>query len=570
MLTRTFIVVSLLLSPFPLLAQQPSEGANENPNSAAQELEAVVSEAKKVTNENALVNITARAALLLSYSDPVRAEKILLDLWKFSTEQRGKDFDVSHAKLLILKSLYSRNPKLARRLMSEGQEKSRSAVPGLDEESGVPGRLASALVDVDPASAAAALQQSLSHAVTPATLGALIKLRERDFLLSDYVAAQALDALLTQPTLSSLPGLNLLGAYVFPGAESPPPSIDAESSRLSLQFKYFSAGYDILRASLNESNEALVRDQRYSERHLQFRGAYQAEVAAILAALAPRFQPSLAPELTAIATRLAPQVPPQMPRLPQYTLAKLSGSFTSEDPEQRFFFALSGGDFQSARGELDRFKDGDKKNAYMQLVLKSEARAFMAKSELMEAVTAIRKLEDPTSRLVMYMDALKAAKSKRDADVSKVIINEARLLIPQTGRNGLHLRALLSFASQLAKLGATEDATEFINSAVNTINALAPATREERSSKSLAEAAMAELNDPESLLDEAEMERAFVAVGLLDLELGLTHAKKIKVKPVQLVARLQTIQGVIKQAASKPKPPSAPTKAAPRADSRKP
>ncbi|HEV2883607.1 MAG TPA: hypothetical protein VGW36_02055, partial [Pyrinomonadaceae bacterium] len=515
-------------------------------------------------------SITARAAMLLYYSDPARAEKMFLDLWKFSNEQRGKTFDRPAAKILILKSLYSRNAKLARRLMSEGQGQVGSSLPGLDDESEVPGRLASALMDVDPGSAAAVLQQSLSHAVTPATLGALIRLRERDFLLGDYVAAQAIDALTTQPTLSSLPGLHMLGAYVFPGTEAPPPSLEAESSRQFLQLRYFSAGYDILRASLNESNDALIRDHHYTQRQLQFRGAYQAEVAGILAALAPRLQPTLTPELSAIANKLAPQVPAHMPRLPQHTLAKLSGSFTSEDPEQRFFFALSNGDFDSARSELDRLKDANKRNAYTQLVIRSEARAFLAKSELMEAVTAIRKLEDPTARLVMYMDAIKTAKSKRDADASRVIINEARLLIPQTDRNGLHLRALLAFISQLTKLSATDDAAEFLKSAVSTINALSSANSEESAPKSLAEAAMAELNDPNSLLDEPEMERAFVAVGLLNLELGLTQARKIQPKPVQLLARLLTIQGVIKQNAFKPKPAASPAKVAPPPNSVKP
>ena len=569
MCLRCLIVLCLLITPIPLWAQQPAEVPNENPNAAAEQLEAIIVEAKAVPNENARVNITARAAMLLSYSDAARGEKLLLDLWKFSHDPRDPSFNRQHAKVLILKSLYSRNPKLARRLMSEGQSQGGSSLPGFDAESEVPGRLASALMDIDPGSAAAVLQQSLSRAVTPAMLGALSRLRERDSLLGDYVAAQALDALTTQPTLSSLPGLHLLGSYVFPGAEAPAPSMDAESSRLSLQFKYFAHGYDILRASLNESNEALAREHRYTPRQLQFRGAYQAEVAAILAALAPRLQPTLTPELSAIATKLAPQVPAPMPRLPQYSLARLSGSFTSEDPEQRFFFALSGGDFDAARSELERIKDSDKRKIYEQVLIKGEARAFLAKSELMEAVTAIRKLDDPTIRLVMYMDALKAAKSKRDAEVSKVIINEARLLIPQTDRNGLHLRALFAFTSQLAKIGATDDVVEFLKSAVSTINALGSANSEGGTSKSLAEAAMAELNDPNSLLDEPEMERAFVAVGSLDLDLALTQANKIQPKPVQLMARLQTIQGAIKQAASKPKPPE-PTKVAPRVNSSKP
>ena len=218
---------------------------------------------------------------------------------------------------------------------------------------------------------------------------------------------------------------------------------------------------------------------------------------------------------------------------------------------------MSNGDFEAARGELDRLKDADKRNLYLQLILKNEARAFLAKSELMEAVTAIRKLEDPTARLVMYMDAIKSANSKRDADVLKIIINEARLLIPQTNRNGLHLRALLSFASQLAKLGATDDGVEFLKGAVTTINALGSSDAN-GDAKSLAGSAMAELNDPIGLLNDPEMERAFVAFGSLDLNLALTQANRIQPKPVQLMARLQTIQGAIKQAAARPKPAAAP------------
>jgi hypothetical protein len=75
---------------------------------------------------------------------------------------------------------------------------------------------------------------------------------------------------------------------------------------------------------------------------------------------------------------------------------------------------------------------------------------------------------------------------------------------------------------------------------------------------------MAEVNDPNSLLDEPQFERAFVAIGLLDLDLALTHAKKIQPKSVQLMARLQTIQGIIKQGARKPKRSPSPVKASPR------
>src|SRR5687767_11863655 len=119
MLLRLFIVLCLLLHPIHLLAQQPEQVLNEGPAVAAQELETLITEAKSLTNKNARVNITARAAVLVSYSDPARAETMLIDLWRLASEQSDNDLDKQRAQVLILKYLHSRNPQLARRLMSE-------------------------------------------------------------------------------------------------------------------------------------------------------------------------------------------------------------------------------------------------------------------------------------------------------------------------------------------------------------------------------------------------------------------------------------------------------------------
>src|SRR6185295_17561171 len=98
--------------------------------------------------------------------------------------------------------------------------------------------------------------------------------------------------------------------------------------------------------------------------------------------------------------------------------------------------------------QLERINDEKKRTRYSQLLIKVEARSLLGKSDVMGALTLIRKLEDPT-RLVMYLDAIKAAKKKRDADLTRLVINEARLTIPQTDRNGIHVQALLLFVGQL-------------------------------------------------------------------------------------------------------------------------
>src|SRR6185436_1502815 len=297
-----------------------------------------------------------------------------------------------------------------------------------------------------------------------------------------------------------------------------------------------------------------IRDHHYNERDLQFRGAYQAQMAAILAALAPRFQPLQAAELSSIANKLAANVPPNIPQLSPFTLARISGNqLTSEDPEMNFAWAMSNGDFDEASKQLDRLKDGEKKDMYAQLLLKVQAKALLAKSDVMGALTLIRKIQDQTTRLVMYLEALKAAKKKNEAALTNVVINETRLMVPQTDRNGLHLRALFAFATQLAKADTKEEALGFLNSAVITTNSLEKKTGEKGATDNLREMAMDELNDPNSLLDAPEMEQAFSSMGLLDLDNTLTQAKRIDVRPVELIARLETLQGVIKRFSQKPK-----------------
>jgi hypothetical protein len=241
----------------------------------------------------------------------------------------------------------------------------------------------------------------------------------------------------------------------------------------------------------------------------------------------------------------------------KFTLARISGNkTTSENPEMNFLLAISNGDFDEAGRLLDRLKDGETKNALAQLLIKTQAKALLAKSDVVGALTVIRKIDDQTTRLVMYLEALKAASKKRDSAELHIVVNEAQLLIPQVDRNGLHVRALLSFAAQLSDLAANDEAIEFLNSAVTGINALSKRPNEQSATRTLMEIAIAELNDPISLRDAQEMERAFSLVGLVDLDRGLTEAKRIELKPIQLLARLETVQSVIKSSSLKPKVPA--------------
>jgi hypothetical protein len=551
------MIALLALIPVSAAGQGVAQAPKDNRTLALEELEAVIIEARNFDNKSALVNVRARAAMLLSYSDPARAESVFLDLWKFVKDQSDSDFDKEQARLVLLKHLFARNPKLARQLLAEkpktDKSKDSSGTSGVEDDQQQAAKLASQLIEVDQSAAAGLLEKSLTTLPTADGLAALIHLHETNSALSDYVASKALDSLTVQPTIVSLPALQLMTAYAFPSSSNVLTGMEADSSLQALQYKYFLIGYDVLKISLNETNEALLK-QRYTARDVQYRGANQAMIAAILAALAPRLQPSFAVELRDIAARLAPQMPPNLAQITQMGLAKLSGNpLTSDDPEVSFTYALSARDYDEAGRQLERINDDKKREIYGQLLLKTQARTLLARGDVVGALTVIRKVQDPTARLVMYLDAVKSAKKRRDTDLTRIIIDEARLLIPQTDRNGLHVRALFSFISQLTDSRDDNDVFEFLNSAVTSINALANKSKSEGPIKNPADAAMAQLNDVYSLIDAPEMDQAFTAAGLRDLDRGLAYARKIDLRPLQLIARLETIQGIIKRPLPKPK-----------------
>jgi hypothetical protein len=556
MLTKLLISLALLLAPVQLWAQTQvlPPVSKTMKETAAAELEAVIAEAGKLDDKLAIINVKARAAALVSLSDPVRSELMFLEIWKFAKEQPDKDFDKEQALTLILKHIFPRNPKLAKQLLSEEPKPDESSLElratGRDPSLRRTAKLASQLVDQDPRAASELLERNLSTGMTPAGLNALLQLREKDPLLSDFVVAKALDGLKGQPDVVSLSGLHLLSAYIFPEGNT----VEINPSLQSLQIQYFSTTYDVLRASLAESEAALLKDLHYTQADLRFRAMYQARVALTLAALAPRYRPGLSAELNALANKLGVLLPDNVTQLAQLTAARLGGNQTVPDnPEMAIPLAISSGDFEEAGRLVDDLKSEELRKTYSQLLAKLEAKALLARSDVIGALTRIRKVEDQSARLVLYLEAVKVAQKKRDAVLSSLVINEARTLIPQVDRNGLHVRALLAFASQLSALASTDEAVEFLDAAVVAINSLPKPSEEAAATKSSSELAWGEINDPHSLLDAPELDHAFSSIGAVDLDRAINEARKIGVKSVQLVARLEAVGEVMRIDARKPR-----------------
>jgi hypothetical protein len=549
------VAIVLLLMPLPGWAQtpRPITISKATRATAVAELEAVIADATKLDDKLALVTIKARAAALISLSDPIRSELMFREVWKFLNELSDSELDKDRARSLVLRSIFPRNPGLARQLLNE-EKKAETTLEvraaGRDPDQRRTAKLATELVDEDPREASELLEASLARGMTPSGLYALQRLRQRDPLLSDFIAGKVIEGLRIQPDVVSLHGLHLLSDYLFPEG----PSTELTQSLQSLRSKYFLATYELLRQSMAASEASLIKDQHYTQGSLKLRAAYQALVAQSLAALAPQFRPDLAPELNAIANNLGSRIPANIAPLSQLNVARLRGEQTVPDqPDLAIPLAIQSGDFEEAARLIDDLKSDDTKKMYSQMLLRLQAKSLLSKSDVAGAMAQIRKLEDPAAKLVLYLEAVKVAQKKNDPALSRSVINEARTLIPQADRNGLHVRTLLSFAAQSQVWASLDEAIDFLDAAVLAINALPKPSDQAGASTTSVEMAWAELNDPRSLVESLDLVQAFSAIARLDLERAIIEGRKIVPKSVQLVARLEAAGEILRIDARKVK-----------------
>jgi hypothetical protein len=520
---------------------------------AAAELEAVIADAANLDDVLAIVTVKARAAGIISLSDPIQSELMFRELWRFVKERPDTDLDKDRARSLILRSIFPRNPALAKQLLN-GEKKEEvtleSRAAGHDPDQSRTAKLAAELVDEDPREASELLEASLTKGMTVAGLSALKRLRQKDPLLSDFIAGKILEGLRIQPEVIALHGFHLLSDYLYPEG----PASEPTQSLQSLRTRYFLTTYELLRQSMVVSEASLIKDQHYTQGSIKLRAAYQGLLAQTLAALAPQFRPDLAPELSAIANSLGARIPVNIAPLSKLNAARLRGEQTVPDqPDLTISLAIQSGDFEEATRLIDELKSDEAKKTYSQMLLKIEVKSLLSKSDVAGALTRIRKVEDHSARLVLYLEAVKTAQRKDDPALSRSVINEARTLIPQVGRNGLHVRILLSFAALRHVLSSLDEAIDFLDAAVLAINALPRLSEQSAGPAASVELAWKELNDPSSLLVSTELGQAFAAIGGLDFERAIIEGRKIVPKPVQLIARLEAAGEILKIDARKVK-----------------
>lgn len=537
-----WLISGLLLVSVELPAQESVDSTALTRQRALQELEGIIAESDTLADNLAVVKIRAKAANLLWLQDVDRGRTMFRELWRWIEAQKDKDLNKDAARTELLKNLFPRDPKMAKELLEKVSQGDRSEeapfqaqIAGTDPNLRRLAKLSSGLSDQDTAMAAALLERSLSVSVSPPALSSLMRLREKDPSVADYVVARTLENLRMRPTVVALPGVYMLIDYVFPSKQSFGKPITKPPDP-SLRMQYFLAAYDILQKSLGESEQLLLKEQRYTEKDLRFRSIYQGQVAGILSALAPRYAPELTAELTKLATNLAAGFPPEIIQLHRMTLARITGNLTDSDsPETAISIAVARGEVEKARDLLEKLEDESARKALSQAVANVEFRTHLAKSNLAEALMAARNAEDPNIRASLYAQVAKAAYRKGEVEFSRLILAEARVALSKSESNGMRARALLELAAEASIISAL-DSIEILRSAVLDINLLSKATSGGGSKGDL----LAKMNNPQTLIDEPELQQAFSSVGAIDFDSALLTASQIEDKSIRLIAKLAT------------------------------
>jgi len=312
-----------------------------------------------------------------------------------------------------------------------------------------------------------------------------------------------------------------------------------------------SAGYQILKESLLESDETLTKQEQLSKKSLGIRNFSQAMLAAILATLAPRYAPQLYPPLADVAQRLINTLPPQFASAIQAQVAAVKAKIgkaeaapdsDSEVSQSEITGALARGDFKAAQALIDKLKDESKKKVWTQLLQKAQIKAYLTNGEILDALNTARKMEDGSQRMFMLAEISKAAHKKRDKVLSTDILHEVRKPASDSLPKFIRATTLFAIAADTAYF-STPEATLMLENGIEAVNSLNDSLKDaEKITSSI---------EQNKFIDSAEMLRAFAVLGEKNMDNTLLTAGRLENKYLQMMAKLATVERTIIKNSSK-------------------
>src|SRR5215213_4694960 len=553
------LILTLLVLNLRVFGQQVNTGAMSPHERALQELDSIDRDSSKLRDPLAYVRVTAKLANLVWLHEPEKARAQFRDLWKWIRAQKDKEFKPDAANRIFLSALFPRDPKTANKYLEEtiGEHKSEEAplfnqMMGQDPNLQQLARLSDDVMGTDEKMAAAFLQRSLAVSISPGAFVSLVKLREKNATLADYVAGQALEGLKQRPTIIALSGIFLFVDYIFPSKMSFADKITAPTDA-ALRVHFFSVAYDVLKMSLEESEAVLQKEKGYGKSELSIRSTYQAMVAAVLSTLSPEHAPELSEELQGLASRLSVKLAPQTAQGLSFTLSRLGRAKKGpeDDPALSISAALASGDLEEAKKLIDKLESEPMKKVYTNLLTGVEFKILMARSELAGAMIVARRTEEPVLQAIQFAEIARVAFGRKEVEFFRLVISEARASLAKSDWNGLHARAMFSLASEVASLG-TPQTLALLWRALASLN---HTLKKRDNPDEPRNARLEEFDNPEDLIEAQELHQAFALAGGQDIESSLLAAHGIEDLAIGLVARLAACEKAMSKTSDRAKSP---------------
>lgn len=525
---------------------------------ATEELDTILAKSENIQDLRKRVSVRSKAAGLLWSRDPDESRRIFSKLWKeIDKYPEDKSFNKENSRIDLLEQLYPRDRQLANRLIAETSESHKSSDPLFDKLQGTNPEtrrlafLSYRMAEEDSVMAAAILELSLSENTAPSLPLILNRIRESNPMLANYVATQALERFQSQSPTFGLYGLVHAAAYLFPMSPSPYISTKAAESDEILRQEFMRSGYLVFKQSLIEKDEDLVQVQNLSQQALNVRRFNQVAVAGILIALSPRYAPEYYVELNAVNVGLMQSIPKQYLGLISMQVAAVNALLgkveKSELSDAEIINAIAKEDFFTAETLIKDIREGLRKKTWLNILFRSQAKAFMSRGEPHLALTAARKMENPVMSVPILIEIVKFANKKRDEPLSIMALQAAQAVTEKL-KKGMQAKMMFEVAAEIAYL-MPEQASTMIQTSVETVNGLSEIKDEIR-----AYTGENFWSDPDNFLNTSSMNKAFAVYGEHNMSETLLIAHRFHDNSLQMMAKLATVERVLRKGPPKTEP----------------
>ncbi|MBV9923598.1 MAG: hypothetical protein JOZ96_01050 [Acidobacteria bacterium] len=547
-LTGLVLFALCLMTPAAFGQESLAPGALQRQR-AARELEGVINDTARLTDKSSYVKLRARAANLLWPQDRERAGLMFSELWAWIDRQDEKGFSKEDARAVVLTNLFPRDAGSARRLLEASQAEAKEGGLGSKRLN----RLASELLESQPAAAAELLTESLTAKPSPEGLPVLSKLRDKDATLADGVAERLLGALALQPPDAALSTLYAMNYYVFPASAAVGGTVPAPANE-SLRRRYFTSSYAALTQSLQERRAPQNGAAAAARPTPSF---FQVQMAELVGALSNRYAPDRAVEVQGLTAQVSAGASPEYEQVAQAMLRRVAGGAAGgpndfrglpSGPGAEVVSALAVNDFNGAKQLLDEPENALVRRDLVRMIDAAEFKHHLSRGELAEAFNKAQNTESPDTTVSMFTQVAAAAVKRGNDPSAAQILAASRAAIRKAGCTPLKAKSMLSLASASAPVSAAE-AVEWLRDGAACVNAPGGAATKP-------EGAGAAASSPSG---GPELGQAFSAVGKIDLDVALLVANTLEDPAAQLTAKLSACESWLNATEERPKP--APAKA---------